>query len=260
VDGHVHFHRAELVALTLDAAAGNFRRVTGSRDGLLGALLLTQAAGERVFEQIMAPAPSAGWRFEPAARERQSILAHRNGGVIAIVCGRQVRARGGIEVLGLGTCEEFADGRSLADTVAAVHGAGALTVLPWGFGKWLGDRGRLVRETLHSAEFLSVGDNGSRLAGLAVPTLIREAELNGFRVIPGTDPFPFGRDYRRVGRFGFLAEAEIDESAPWGSLRSWLETVRGSPPRFGSASGPARFAVNQVGIQLYNRLLRRSVP
>jgi hypothetical protein len=261
VDGHVHFHRLELVPLTLDAAASNFRRISSSPAGVLGALLLTQASGERVFEQIKVSASvGGGWRVEPASRERQSILAHRDGATIAIVCGRQVRARGGLEVLGLGTSEEFPDGESLVDTVAAVHNSGAATVLPWGFGKWLGERGRLVRDALHSAgvRVLSVGDNGSRLAGLAVPALIREAEREGFRVIPGTDPFPFGRDYRRVGRFGFLAEVDIDEEAPWESLRAWLEALPESPPRFGSASGPVRFVVNQVGIQFYNRLWRRS--
>lgn len=260
MDGHVHFHRTELVPLTLDAAAENFREVARRGNGLLGALLLTQAAGERVFEQIDVDRTHGGWHFEPAAQEPESLLARKAGAAIAIVCGRQVRARGGLEVLGLGTRQEFSDGESLANTVAAVRGSGALTVLPWGFGKWLGARGRLVQEALHAAgaRVLSVGDNGSRLAVLAAPALIRRSEREGFRVIPGTDPFPFARDYRRVGQFGFLAGVDIEESAPWKALRSWLESLRESPPRFGHASGPVRFVVNQLGIQLYNPLFRNA--
>jgi hypothetical protein len=133
-------------------------------------------------------------------------------------------------------------------------------VVPWGFGKWLGERGKRVRTVLDSAgsAVLAVGDNGGRLAAWGVPALIRESETRGFRVVPGTDPFPFGRDYRRVGAFGFVAELALDDAAPWRSLRDWLESSPRSPQRFGAACGPVRFVVNQVGMQLYNRFLRKA--
>jgi hypothetical protein len=75
-------------------------------------------------------------------------------------------------------------------------------------------------------------------------------------VLPGTDPFPFGGDYRRVGGFGFFAETPIDEQAPWASLRSWLDELQQSPTSFGHALGPVKFVVNQFGIQIYNRFFR----
>jgi len=158
----------------------------------------------------------------------------------------------------LGTLQEFPDGESLADTVAAVTASGALVALPWGFGKWWGDRGRLVDQTLRSAgaRRLSVGDNGGRLALLAPPARITEFAREGFRVIPGTDPFPFARDYRRAGGFGFFAGVAAEETAPWGTLRAWLEALTESPPSFGKACGPIRFVANQVGIQFYNRFFR----
>ena len=109
-----------------------------------------------------------------------------------------------------------------------------------------------------SAELVAVGDNGSRLAAWGMPGLIRESERRGFRVLPGTDPFPFGPDYRRVGSFGFLAETRLDPTAPWRSLRTWLDALRESPQCFGGASGPVRFLVNQVGMQFYNRFVRRT--
>ena len=108
------------------------------------------------------------------------------------------------------------------------------------------------------SKVLAVGDNGGRLAAWGVPSLIRESETRGFRVVPGTDPFPFGRDYRRVGAFGFVAQLKLDEAAPWRSLRAWIESSRQSPQRFGTACGPVRFLVNQVGMQIYNRFLRKA--
>ena len=98
----------------------------------------------------------------------------------------------------------------------------------------------MVRDTLQSVgpRAVSLGDNGSRLAVLRAPALIRQSELEGFRVLPGTDPFPFAKDYRRVGGFGFLAGVPIDESAPWAALRSWLEGLAAIAARLRRGFGP----------------------
>jgi hypothetical protein len=76
--------------------------------------------------------------------------------------------------------------------VRAVQDSGALTVLPWGFGKWWGERGRRVERLVNElgANAVFLGDNGSRPQALGRPRLIETGERQGFRVLPGTDPFP----------------------------------------------------------------------
>jgi hypothetical protein len=256
VDGHVHFHQPGLVAPTLDAAAANFRAVRGRSDGLLGAILLAQGASERVFETLQAAPTVEGWAHSATPGEPETLIARKGPESIAIVCGRQVRADDGLEVLALGTRQTFPDGRPFPETVDVVRRSGALTAIPWGFGKWLGSRGQRVEATLRSLgpDALFVGDNGSRLGLLGAPALVRASKQRGFRVLPGTDPFPFALDHRRVGRFGFLAEVEVPETGPWGALRDWLVHRRGSPTPYGRSCGPVRFVFNQVGIQLYNTL------
>jgi hypothetical protein len=258
VDGHVHFHRPDCVGPTLDAAAANFRAAGTPRGRLSGGLLLTQAASERVFEHLEGLSSIADWRLERTSAEPQSLIACKDNAAIAIVCGRQVRASGGLEVLALGTRQEFPDGRSFSDTLQQVRTSDAFTVLPWGFGKWLGGRGAQVADAVKRCgrEAVALGDNGSRLATLPLPQLLASSEQQGYRIIPGSDPFPFGGDYRRVGRFGFLVDSDVDPSAPWRSVRAWLESLQGSPRRFGAASAPVRFLFNQVGIQFYNRFFR----
>jgi hypothetical protein len=258
VDGHVHFHHRRFVVPTLDAALGNLRRVAGRSEGLVGTLLLTQTRAEHVFEELGARPSIGGWTLMASIHEAETLIARKDGADIAIVCGRQVRAEAGLEVLALGTRGEFPDGRSLADTIQAVHESGALTVLPWGFGKWLGRRRDLVRRTLAASgrDKLFIGDNGGRLDAPAAPRIIREFERLGFRSLPGTDPFPFGGDFRRVGAFGFLADVAGAEEAPWTCVRDWLATLTVSPRPFGHACRPVRFVSNQVGIQIYNRLFR----
>jgi hypothetical protein len=263
VDGHVHFHTLERVEPTLDAAAANFSRVGArSRRGLAGAILLAQGTAESVYEEL-ASMPHAGhWRVAPGRDEPGTLIARRDGVSLAIVCGRQVRAEDGLEVLALGTTRVFADGLPFKEVIAAARATDALVVIPWGFGKWLGRRAQRVETVLgiRENEGLFVGDNGSRMELFGVPRLIRELERRGYRVLRGSDPFPLGGDHRRVGQFGFLADVEFDEAAPWRRLRDWLVSQSRSPVQYGRASGPVRCIVNQVGIQLYNGRRRRRGP
>jgi hypothetical protein len=258
VDGHVHFHFESAVGPTLDAAEGHFRAVADRREGLSGAILLTQTSREAVFEALRDTPRVGGWSIRPARNESMSLVATRGRSSLAIVCGRQVRAVDGLEVLALGTLETFQDGLPFEATLERVLRAGALPVIPWGFGKWLGARGRRVEAAIatRGPRSIFLGDNGSRLEWLGRPRMLDEAARQGFRLLPGTDPFPFAGGYRRVGGFGFLATIEPSPEAPWGDLRSWLLSRSESPASYGGATGPVRFVLNQVGIQVYNRRAR----
>jgi hypothetical protein len=260
VDAHVHFHNAARVAPSLDAAAVNFKAAGHRAEGLLGVLLLTQANTERVFESLQGSSRAGEWNMKSASAETETLIAQRGRDAIAVVCGRQLRTAEGLEVLGLGTRAHYPDGMTLADALHSVQDSGALAVLPWGFGKWLGPRGRQVEGAFSnsSSERLFAGDNGGRLKALPKPRLIRAAEARGFRVLPGSDPFPFAADHRRVGAFGFMAEANLPVSAPWRALRAWLLGRSISPRPYGRACNPFRFAINQLGIQLYHRLRREA--
>ena len=261
VDGHVHFHESWKVPAVLDAAAANFRVANGDPRGFLGVILLAQSSGERIYEALRESAAVGEWLLAPVAGEPETLIARKADSTIVVVCGRQVRADDGLEVLALGTCEEFPDGLPIEGALEAVGHAAALAVIPWGLGKLLGERGRRVGRLLAARRHptLFVGDNGSRLHVAGLPRLIRDARSKGLHVLPGTDPFPIGRDYRRVGSFGFLAEEPRSANAPWGSLRAWLTGRTGSPEPFGRACSPARFLWIQAGIQVHNRL-RRSQP
>lgn len=256
VDAHAHLHSLAEVEATLEAAAAGFCHAGGRSSGLVGVLLLAQVAGNDVFESLQRCPAAGAWQLATASDEPGTVIARRREMAVAIVCGRQLRATGGLELLALGTVGTFPDGLTLPDALAAVQRSGALAVLPWGFGKWLGARGRRVSTALAAGDptVLFVGDNGSRLGWLGVPRRLRAAEQRGFRVLPGSDPFPFGRDYRRIGRFGFLAGIQPDEAAPWKALRQWILRQPASPPAYGTGSGPVRFLRNQLGIQVHKRL------
>ena len=260
VDGHVHFHRPELVGPTLDAAAENFARVSGRDSGLAGAILLVQSIREHVFEKLLEAGSLGGWEFNAVPAEPETVIARSGSREIAVVCGQQIRCDRGLEVLALGTVQRYPEGRPLGETLDLVIQQGDLAAVPWGFGKWTGQRGEYVRELFQERPSASVfvGDNGGRIQWLGLPSLVRTAREAGFRVLPGTDPFPFGSDYRRVGAFGFTAAIEPGQERPWAEIREWLESKPDSPAGYGNALGPLRFVLNQLWIQVYNRAARRA--
>jgi len=249
----------DLVEPTLEAAAMNFVGLAPRANPIAGMLLLAESARERVFERLDASRAFGQWSIRLVPEEPQTVIASREDREIVIVCGRQIRCANGLEILALGTTAQYPEGCRPMETIARVRSDGATPVFPWGFGKWVG-RARGVVSDLFSAspphEFFA-GDNGGRLRLLGVPKQLKAASRNGFLVLPGTDPFPFLNDYRRVGSFGFFADFAPDLAHPWRSLQSWLESKSGCPEPYGHALGVFRFAFNQSWIQLHNRVLRR---
>jgi hypothetical protein len=252
VDAHVHLHEVSLVSAALQSAQQNFSAQGRQGQDLLGAILLAQMSHELVFEQLLNARNLGGWAFEPVAAEPMSLIARRDATSIAIICGRQIRAEDGLEVLALGTMQSFIDGHSFAASVDAVLQSGAVTVLPWGFGKWAGDRGERVRSVAraHGPQAIYLGDSGGRLASAGVPQLIRDLQPTGFRVLPGTDPLVVRHDYRRIGRFGFLLDMELHAESPWQSLKSWISRLGTSPAPYGRACSMLEFFQNQLALRL----------
>jgi hypothetical protein len=140
----------------------------------------------------------------------------------------------------------------MADLVQASLRVGAVTVAPWGFGKWLGGRGRLVASHIDrvTSDMFFVGDSGARLAGTPEPELIRRAAAHGVRNLPGSDPFPFRRHQARVAGRGFLLEAELDPRRPAASLTALLSQRSAQPRTFGGGLRPLQFAVSQARMQM----------
>jgi hypothetical protein len=256
VDAHVHFHRAATVLPTLESAAANFR-VLGLPGATppLGALLLAQSANERVFEWLREQSRVGGWSVAGVRDEPQSLWLVGEAAKLLVVCGRQVVAEPGLEVLALGTDRMIEDGLGLEPTLRSAESAGALPVLPWGFGKWMGRRKQRIREQILApgVERLWVGDNGGRLRMMPRPSLLDEAEARGFGVLPGSDPFPFGRDHRRAGSFGCLLDVELDVAQPWACLRAALVRIRGSPRAYGQGAGWLGFGFRQAWMQVHKR-------
>ena len=256
VDGHVHIHDVFDFAAMLDHASEN-RDSAALRLGLSpavpGVLMLTESQGAEGFRRV---ADRHGqrfgrWRVRRTSEPMSLRLEAENAAPLVLIAGRQIVTAERLEVLALGTLETFVDGLPMGTVLDQVDDAGALAVLPWGFGKWMGGRGRIVRDLLNSprASRLFVGDNGGRLSIAPEPSLFTDARQQGIPILPGTDPFPFAAQVRRPLSYGFVLAADVTGNAPAASIQQALQARRAQPEVFGRCAGVADFVGNQVAMQ-----------
>jgi hypothetical protein len=261
-DAHVHIYDCFDLPRFLHAAAAHFaveaRRQGASRHR--GVLLLTESQGHDWFAQLAErgrlerAGASAPWRVE---RTEEPESLHLVAGVseLWLVAGRQVVAREDLEVLALATARRFPDGAPFEATVEGVRSSGAIAVVPWGFGKWWGRRGALLRRVLSDPRFsgLHVGDNSARPAFWRRPIHFELATAGGGRILPGSDPLPFPSESRRPGSVGFTLRAVLDPRRPAQQLRELAARPDFAPRPYGPRETPARFFRNQLAMQMRKR-------
>src|SRR5581483_4680397 len=161
VDAHVHIHSCYEPDELLSNAYKNL--AAARRGGGVPALflLMTECAGDDYFGALYAagqgkqgaqPLALSQWTISPTEEER-SVIAVSGARQLFIVGGRQVACREGLEVLILGTTRRIADGLPIRQVLSETASWGVPRVIPWGPGKWLFRRGRLLSELV--AEFRS---------------------------------------------------------------------------------------------------------
>lgn len=251
IDTHAHLRRCFGLCSFLDHAAENLSRASQSRT--LGVLMLAETEGCIPFEELvgLSGAPSGAWVLERTAEPVSLIARHGSGKELVLVAGRQIATRERLEVLSLASTAPIEDGLSTEEAIGAAQAAGAIPVLPWGFGKWWGARGEIVRRILEAfgAGELFVGDNGNRPRCSPRPRLFREAERRGLLILPGSDPLSLPDQVERVGRYGTILTASLDRKRPAAGIEAALRGRQSPFPLFGRRVGVAGFLGAQIRIR-----------
>lgn len=239
VDAHVHLYPCFPPAAFLDAAAANIAAASaalGLATATPGVLMLTEIAGMDAFGALAAGGLDCGaWQITPSAEPVALHATCPDRPPLVLVAGRQIVSRERLEILALGVRGGPPDDKPAREVLAALAATDALTVLPWGLGKWTGRRKTLARDLLQRPPVarLYAGDNGGRPAVLPRPRLLAFAERHGCPVLPGSDPLPLAVEVGKPGRYGFVAECALDPERPFGALRRWLDDRRASPAPYG---------------------------
>lgn len=247
-DTHVHLHARFETGAFFDAAAANFAAAGAAPER--GVLCLTECFGMTAFRGLRELGQAGAWSF--GGWGDHGLWARRDdGAAVGVIAGRQVRCGDGLEVLGLGRDFELPDGGGLRETVDAVRATGALTVVPYGVGKWTGRRGRAVRDLIdHGPADVAFGDNAGRI-GFGEPLLLARARAAGRTVLAGSDPLNLGGKHRCAGKWGVVVDAAGD-AAGGGTPEAVVAALEAAGPWaqiFGSRLGLAAGIFQQIAIR-----------
>lgn len=260
LDAHVHVHAEHASDALFDAASNNFASKAADPD-LPHVLALTQTARARSHGMpgpIFATSTWSSTTLEAGASARYD---HPTGRSLFVIAGHQIITRERIEVLALACTAAPDEGHTADETVAAVQRAGGIAVLPWGFGKWMGARGKIVSTLIEAARpaGLCLGENAGRPIGWPRPTQFKRAASKALPILPGTDPLALPGHLRRPASFGCTIDRPFDSDRPAASLKAALADLRTQPQAFGRRCSPLRFALDQSALRIRKALGRGGV-
>lgn len=250
VDSHVHIYGHYNLATFLDAAHARMAQ----RDDVVPVLMLTETAQDDAFTQIANERRATpGWRVERLPDDPAAILMHPKAGQpILLMAGRQIITAEKLEILALATTGQFADGVAAEEVLNKLLVANVPAVMPWGVGKWIGARGKLVTrllDTFGGNPGVMLGDIAGRARGWPEPAQFRQAAKLDVPVLTGSDPLPIPGAEKAVGRFGIELPNTISDATPAADLRKMLTELRGQPQAFGARSGPFGMIQDQIALR-----------
>lgn len=259
-DAHVHIHNCFNLTQLLNSAFNNFAQVATKVDNnspYSAVLFLAETSQDDYFNHLSALAKNGSelspeFKIETTQEKCSIVLNHVTKGKLYLIAGRQIITAEKLEVLGLTTSHKIEDGKPIQNVINYIIDCGGIPVIPWGFGKWIGHRGKVLEDLLKKYEFpyLFLGDNSGRPRFWSNPHYFELARKEGIPILPGSDPLPFSSEFRRPGSFGFTVYGTLNNQTPAQSIKKILLKPSVEIRPYGLAETTYRFIQNQIIMQV----------
>ena len=278
IDSHVHIYPMFSMQGVLDHAHANF---TAAADYLSKrahtkvsrpsdfVLILTESSGADVFQELMKrcsadecilsgnePSSENIWTITPAEDGKALVATRREKEIIYLLPGQQYISSENLELLSIAEARNIPDQQyTLFECAGLVWSDGGIPVVPWGVGKWSGQRREtLINYLTEPSDFPKViGDNGNRPFFWALPEFTHLNTAERLLKLSGSDPLPLQAHEKRAGSFGsYLQNGRVDPSLPAQSIKTMLLEDSEITP-YGNPAGLFRFLYDQVLMNIRKR-------
>lgn len=268
VDAHVHIYDCFDLEKFFDAAYFNFKSAAvrmGYGNAFSGVLLLAETSKDNWFQYLSEYADgrylpdgktAGGWKFYHTDETCSLFVKSKHSQNLFIIAGRQINTSEGLEVLSLISSDFYEDGISIRKVLKECYEKGSLVVLPWGVGKWLGKRGKLISNLILSENSypVNLGDNSGRPFFWKRPKQFNIAERNSISILPGSDSLPFVSDQMKAGSYGFWVKRVINRQQPAQTIKLIINDKRSAIFPYGNTESIIRFFRNQIRMQLKKKV------
>jgi hypothetical protein len=226
-DTHVHFYPSYDAAAALTCANKTLRSLGRTGTTVSAGLFLTERFDCFFYRDLISGRFNLpGYSITPTSETGAVVLENPSANIsLLLVAGRQIVTADGIEVLALTADADIPDRQPTDSTLAHIRDAGAVPVLSWAPGKWLGRRGAIIRHLIDQAArgALALGDTSLRPIGWPTPALIQRGRAKGIPVLAGSDPLPIDGEESVMGSYAVCFDC-YDETRPVSSIREAIRS------------------------------------
>ena len=263
VDTHVHLYKSFNLESFLKKVHGNFlnaRTGLNDRGTQINTIILTEGGMEpgikKVFQsfdnsdQLNTIGKTENYQLVNSDSLSFAVIQIKES-FLLILSGRQLISMDNIEVLALGTTTQFNTAKNTEQIIEEVSHDGSLPVLPWGVGKWLGRRGKIVANILQNQNLprFFIGDSANRPVFWSEPSQFGLARANGIKNLPGSDPLPVKNGYKNAGKAGIVLKDSINLDDPVHSIKNRLLDPSTDIQPYIKRENPISFFRNQFAMQ-----------
>lgn len=251
VDTHCHYYPCYPIAEFWDHAWENFS-VSASEPAPI--VCLTDLEGTHWFQDIREQTDKqlvCDWQVD-AGDDLASFSVRSHDKHIRVVSSRQVNSLEGLEVLVIGSTEDI-PARKPIDYYIEQFSADYTVILPWGFGKWLGRRGKIIEGLIQQLNDRQVmlGDNGGRPLVWSRIAAFEQAKNEGVPILPGSDPLPLANQLSRVAALGIELNSHLPVDMPLSkALTQALKTQGKNVQAFGSHRSLTGIILDQIALRM----------
>jgi hypothetical protein len=259
IDTHVHYYPFCTFPEYFDAAYSNMQAAAKQINSFLpftSILCLLETQTSHWYQELLGIATSTkqigNWQLESLDSDQLLRLTKNNENELLLVPGKQIITSENLEVLIIGVTDEIPHKIPVKFYIEK-YSDSHLVIIPWGVGKWLGKRGRIVSNLIqqHSNHKFALGDNSGRATAWKYVPQFNQARQTGINILAGSDPLPISGQYKKVASYGSVIIGSLQQHDIASQLREkLLDTRAGNINNYGHLDGVVRFIVSQILLRI----------